>query len=64
MRANQAFDVVENSGATNEAPQGSPFTTIASSKIVNSGYPKTAICAEEGGNQLTIAAETAGDWRN
>jgi hypothetical protein len=49
-------------GPTIEAPQGSPFTTIASSKIVNSGYPRTAIYAEEGENQLMIAAEMRSDW--
>jgi hypothetical protein len=41
-----------------------PSPRFASSKIVNSGYPRTAIYAEEGENQLMIAAEMRRDWRD
>jgi hypothetical protein len=51
-------------GHQREARQGSPFTTIASSQIVNSGYPRAAIYAAEAENQLMIAAEMASDWRD
>jgi hypothetical protein len=57
---------ISNSMSSNTAgpPQGSTFTTIASSKIVKSGYPRITIYAEEGGNQLMIAAEMRCDWKD